>query len=103
MKKVLSNRKPIGNIIFILGVSLILFLNLNYFKWYQSLSKANYIIAAVVFTAVFLCYADFSTLIKDKYFLLFLGCNVVSVVGLIINSNRFISGWILKPRLIPHN
>ena len=70
MKKVLSNRKPIGNIIFILGVTLILFLNLNYFKWYQSLSKANYILAAVVFTAVFLCYADFSMLIKDKYFFL---------------------------------
>ena len=49
---------------FILGVTLILFLNLNYFEWYQSLSKANYIIAAVVFTAVFLCYADSSTLIK---------------------------------------
>ena len=70
MKKVLSNRKPIGNIIFLLGVPLILFLNLNYFEWYQSLSKANYIIAAVVFTAVFLCYADFSMLIKDKYVLL---------------------------------
>ena len=70
MKNILSNRKPIGNIIFILGVSLILFLNLNYFEWYQSLSKANYIIAAVVFTAVFLCYADFSMLIKDKYVLL---------------------------------
>ena len=70
MKKVLSNRKPIGNIIFILGVTLILFLNLNYFKWYQSLSKTNYIISAVVFTAVFLCYADFSMLIKDKYVLL---------------------------------
>ena len=70
MKKVLSNRKPIGNIIFLLGVTLILFLNLNYFEWHQSLSKANYIIAAVVFTAVFLCYADFSMLIKDKYVLL---------------------------------
>ena len=70
MKNILSNRKPIGNIIFILGVTLILFLNFNYFEWYQSLSKANYIIAAVVFTAVFLCYADFNTLIKDKYVLL---------------------------------
>ena len=70
MKKVLSNRKSIGNMIFLLGVTLILFLNLNYFEWYQSLSKANYIIAAVVFTAVFLCYADFSMLIKDKYVLL---------------------------------
>ena len=64
MKNILSIRKSIGNKMFILGVTLILFLNLNYFEWYQSLSKANYIIAAVVFTAVFLCYADSSTLIK---------------------------------------
>ena len=70
MKNILSIRKSIGNKIFILGVTLILFLNLNYFEWYQSLSKANYIIAAVVFTAVVLCYADFSMLIKDKYVLL---------------------------------
>lgn len=74
---------------------MILFLNLNYFKWYQSLSKTNYIIAAVVFTAVFLCYADFSTLIKDKYFLLLLGCNVVSVVGLIINKSFLLTALVI--------
>ena len=32
MKNILFNRKSIGNIIFILGVTLILFLNLNYFN-----------------------------------------------------------------------
>ena len=95
MKNLLSNRKSIGNKIFILGVTLILFLNLNYFEWYQSLSKANYIIAAVVFTAVFLCYADFSTLIKDKCFLLLLGCNVVSVVGLIINKSFLLTALVI--------
>lgn len=52
MKNTFSNRKHIGNIIFILGVTLILFLNFNYFKWYQSLSGTNDFIATVVFTAV---------------------------------------------------
>ncbi|MDO4189634.1 MAG: hypothetical protein Q4D29_11660 [Lachnospiraceae bacterium] len=82
----MEKRKFAGNCIFILGVFAIYMLNLNFYNVYIKMRSINYVIAAAVFTAVFLCYVDFKLIFKDRLFIAVLCINAIAALFIVVNG-----------------
>ena len=82
----MNKRTQVGNYIFLLGVFAIYMLNLNLYDMYVSMRSANYILSAFIFTVVFVCYADFKSLIKDKLFIILAVTNLLAAIFIIISG-----------------
>lgn len=82
----MSKKNTVGNYILIFGIFLLFTLNLNYYDWYIRMRSANYLLVSAIVTALFICYADFKTLLKDKFFILLVVTNVLAIVSVCVSG-----------------
>lgn len=90
-----TKKNQIGNYIFIAGLFVILMLNLNTYEMYMKVSYYNYLIASAVITAVFICYTDIKTILKDKLFLCVGVINVITIINLLIVGTGIMSFFVV--------
>ena len=79
-------KQNVGNCIFLLGLFALLMVNLNTFELYQKATKYNYLFAAVIMTAAFVCVVNLKEIVADKLLWCVVAIDIVAFLFICISG-----------------
>lgn len=76
--------KKVGNLIFLIGMFVIMMANWNVYSLYQKVEHYNAPVFCVLLLILLFCNVDIKELIKDKLFYLVIVINIISTINLLV-------------------